>query len=131
MVDVWSIVRCCISSFPGIEKEQDGPEDDLLQDRQRGTGDQEQSWQACQGPRQGPDADRRQVHCRRAHRQVQVQRCRDGSLLQLSTGGYIKEFSNTSGSAPSTPLESSYVDDLDFTSSLAPGKNPYQSAQTE
>ena len=55
----------------------------------------------------------------------------DRSLLQLSTGGYIKEFSNTSGSAPSTPLESSYVDDLDFTSSLAPGKNPYQSAQTE
>ena len=55
----------------------------------------------------------------------------DRSLLQLSTGGYIKEFSNTSGSAPSAPLESSYVDDLDFTSSLAPGKNPYQSAQTE
>ncbi|HWH49019.1 MAG TPA: hypothetical protein VN664_14555, partial [Burkholderiales bacterium] len=55
----------------------------------------------------------------------------DRSLMELSTGGYIKEFSNTSGSAPSTPLESSYVDDLDFTSSLAPGKNPYQSAQTE
>ena len=55
----------------------------------------------------------------------------DRSLLQLTTGGYIKEFSNTSGSASSTPLESSYVDDLDFTSSLAPGKNPYQSAQTE
>lgn len=55
----------------------------------------------------------------------------DRSLSQLSTGGYIKEFSNTSGSAPSAPLESSYVDDLDFTSSLAPGKNPYQSAQTE
>ncbi len=55
----------------------------------------------------------------------------DRSLSQLSTGGYIKEFSNTSGSAPSAPLESSYVDDLDFTSSLATGKNPYQSAQTE
>ena len=55
----------------------------------------------------------------------------DRSLSQLSTGGYIKEFSNTSGSAPGAPLESSYVDDLDFTSSLAPGKNPYQSAQTE
>ena len=55
----------------------------------------------------------------------------DRALSQLSTGGYIKEFSNTSGSAPSAPLESSYVDDLDFTSSLAPGKNPYQSAQTE
>ncbi|HKQ25085.1 MAG TPA: cell envelope integrity protein TolA [Burkholderiales bacterium] len=55
----------------------------------------------------------------------------DRSLLQLSTGGYIKEFSNTSGSAPASSLESSYVDDLDFTSSLAPGKNPYQSAQTE
>jgi len=55
----------------------------------------------------------------------------DRSLSQLSTGGYIKEFSNTSGSAPSAPSESSYVDDLDFTSSLAPGRNPYQSAQTE
>jgi len=55
----------------------------------------------------------------------------DRALLQLSAGGFIKEFSNTSGSAPSAPLESSYVDDLDFTSSLSPGKNPYQSAQTE
>ena len=26
----------------------------------------------------------------------------DRSLMELSTGGYIKEFSNTSGSAPST-----------------------------
>ncbi|MGH8863582.1 MAG: hypothetical protein ACREVZ_02885 [Burkholderiales bacterium] len=53
------------------------------------------------------------------------------SLSQLSNGGYIKEFSNTSGSAPSASSGSSYVDDLDFTSSLGPGKNPYQSAQTE
>src|SRR3990172_5416979 len=55
----------------------------------------------------------------------------DRSLMQLSTGGYIKEFSNTSGAARSTPSQSAYVDDLDFTTSLAPGKNPYQSAQTE
>ncbi|MGQ0579785.1 MAG: cell envelope integrity protein TolA, partial [Betaproteobacteria bacterium] len=55
----------------------------------------------------------------------------DRSLIQLSTGGYIKEFSSTSGAVLSTPSQSGYVDDLDFTSSLAPGKNPYQSAQTE
>src|SRR6266478_4344309 len=55
----------------------------------------------------------------------------DRSLSQLSAGGYIKEFSNTSGSASRSSLESSYVDDLDFTTSLATGKNPYQSAQTE
>jgi hypothetical protein len=53
------------------------------------------------------------------------------SLSQLSNGGYIKEFSATSSSASGTSSASSYVDDLDFTSSLGPGKNPYQSAQTE
>jgi len=53
------------------------------------------------------------------------------SLAQLSSGGYIKEFSNTSGAASGGAVESSYVDDLDFTSSLSPGKNPYHSAQIE
>ena len=51
------------------------------------------------------------------------------ALGDLTTGGYIKEFTNTStGTAASG---GSYVDDLDFTSSLSPGKNVYQNAQTE
>ena len=60
----------------------------------------------------------------------------DKAITQLSAGGYIKEFSNTStgvSSAGSGPGGGSYVDDLDFTSSLtsSKSKNPYQSAQTE
>ena len=52
------------------------------------------------------------------------------ALGDLTAGGYIKEFSNTSANAPSSG-GGSYVDDLDFTSSLAPGKNVYQNAQSE
>ena len=60
----------------------------------------------------------------------------DKAITQLSAGGYIKEFSNTStgvSSGGSDPGGGSYVDDLDFTSSLtsSQSKNPYQSAQTE
>ncbi len=60
----------------------------------------------------------------------------DKAITQLSAGGYIKEFSNTStgvSSGGSDPGGGSYVDDLDFTSSLtsSKSKNPYQSAQTE
>ena len=52
------------------------------------------------------------------------------ALGELTTGGYIKEFSNTS-SVQRSGGAGSYVDDLDFTSSLAPGKNVYQNAQSE
>lgn len=52
------------------------------------------------------------------------------ALGDLSTGGYIKEFANTSTGTPSGGA-GSYVDDLDFTSSLSPGKNVYQNAQSE
>ena len=60
----------------------------------------------------------------------------DKAITQLSAGGYIKEFSNTSTGVSSGGSGSgggSYVDDLDFTSSLtsSKSKNPYQSAQTE
>ena len=51
------------------------------------------------------------------------------ALGDLTTGGYIKEFTNTSTGTASSG--GSYVDDLDFTSSLSPGKNVYQNAQTE
>ncbi|HEX7954025.1 MAG TPA: cell envelope integrity protein TolA, partial [Burkholderiales bacterium] len=52
------------------------------------------------------------------------------ALGELTTGGYIKEFSNTSTGTQGA-AGGSYVDDLDFTSSLSPGKNVYQNAQTE
>ena len=52
------------------------------------------------------------------------------ALGELTTGGYIKEFSNTS-SVQRSGGAGSYVDDLDFTSSLAPAKNVYQNAQSE
>jgi len=60
----------------------------------------------------------------------------DKAITQLAAGGYIKEFSNTSTGVSSGGSGSgggSYVDDLDFTSSLtsSKSKNPYQSAQTE
>ena len=54
------------------------------------------------------------------------------ALGDLTTGGYIKEFANTSTGVPSSGGGGGgYVDDLDFTSSLSPGKNVYQNAQTE
>jgi hypothetical protein len=56
------------------------------------------------------------------------------ALADLTAGGYIKEFANTSGVAGSGVgggAAGGYVDDLDFTSSLAPGKNVYQNAQSE
>ena len=52
------------------------------------------------------------------------------ALGDLTTGGYIKEFANTSAGAQGG-AGGSYVDDLDFTSSLSPGKNVYQNAQSE
>ena len=52
------------------------------------------------------------------------------ALGDLTTGGYIKEFTNTSTGTQSGGA-GSYVDDLDFTSSLSPGKNVYQNAQSE
>jgi cellobiose-specific phosphotransferase system component IIB len=51
------------------------------------------------------------------------------ALGELTTGGYIKEFANTSTGTQGG--SGSYVDDLDFTSSLSPGKNVYQNAQSE
>ncbi|MEX0960048.1 MAG: hypothetical protein WDZ63_12240 [Burkholderiales bacterium] len=57
-----------------------------------------------------------------------VSRC----LKQLEDSGYIKEFANPSaGYSGGPPADTSYVDDLDFTSTLAPGKRVYQSSQTE
>ena len=55
------------------------------------------------------------------------------SLKQLEEGGYIKEFASLSGvmSSASTSGASSYVDDLDFTATLAPGKRVYSNAQSE
>ena len=54
------------------------------------------------------------------------------ALGDLTTGGYIKEFANTStGTQGGGAGAGSYVDDLDFTSSLSPGKNVYQNAQSE
>jgi len=60
----------------------------------------------------------------------------DKAITQLSAGGYIKEFANTStGVSPGGGgAAGGYVDDLDFTSSLTSSSaksNPYQSAQTE
>jgi len=52
------------------------------------------------------------------------------ALGDLTAGGYIKEFANTSTGVKSGGA-GSYVDDLDFTSSLSPGKNVYQNAQSE
>ncbi|HXF15528.1 MAG TPA: hypothetical protein VN496_00910 [Burkholderiales bacterium] len=52
------------------------------------------------------------------------------ALSDLATAGYIKEFANTSTGTKSGGA-GSYVDDLDFTSSLSPGKNVYQNAQSE
>ncbi len=52
------------------------------------------------------------------------------ALSDLTTGGYIKEFANTSTGTQGGG-GGSYVDDLDFTSSLSPGKNVYQNAQSE
>ena len=52
------------------------------------------------------------------------------ALSDLTAAGYIKEFSNTS-TGTQGGSGGSYVDDLDFTSSLSPGKNVYQNAQTE
>ena len=55
------------------------------------------------------------------------------SLKQLEEGGYIKEFSTLSNSisSASSTGSSSYVDDLDFTSSLSPGKRVYSNSATE
>ncbi len=54
------------------------------------------------------------------------------ALADLTAGGYIKEFSNTSSAqSGGGQAGGGYVDDLDFTSSLAPGKSVYQNAQTE
>ena len=54
------------------------------------------------------------------------------ALGDLTAGGYIKEFSNTSSSqAGAGQAGGGYVDDLDFTASLAPGKSVYQNAQSE
>src|SRR5207344_2354751 len=52
------------------------------------------------------------------------------ALSELTTGGYIKEFANTSTGMRSSGA-GAYVDDLDFTSSLSPGKNVYQNGQSE
>ncbi len=52
------------------------------------------------------------------------------ALGDLTAGGYIKEFANTS-TGTQAGGGGSYVDDLDFTSSLSPGKNVYQNAQSE
>jgi cellobiose-specific phosphotransferase system component IIB len=52
------------------------------------------------------------------------------ALSELTTGGYIKEFANTSTGVRASG-EGAYVDDLDFTSSLSTGKNVYQNAQSE
>lgn len=52
------------------------------------------------------------------------------ALGDLTSGGYIKEFTNTS-TGTQGGADGSYVDDLDFTSSLSPGKNVYQNAQSE
>ncbi len=52
------------------------------------------------------------------------------ALNDLTTAGYIKEFANTSTGTKGGGA-GSYVDDLDFTSSLAPAKNVYQNAQSE
>src|SRR3954466_8841392 len=52
------------------------------------------------------------------------------ALGDLTTAGYIKEFANTSTGTKSGGA-GSYVDDLDFTSSLTPTKNVYQNAQSE
>src|SRR5204863_1195401 len=52
------------------------------------------------------------------------------ALGDLTTAGYIKEFANTSTGTKGGGA-GSYVDDLDFTSSLTPTKNVYQNAQTE
>ncbi|MFL6581257.1 MAG: hypothetical protein ACJ8G2_10990 [Burkholderiales bacterium] len=52
------------------------------------------------------------------------------ALSDLTTAGYIKEFANTSTGTKGGGA-GSYVDDLDFTSSLAPTKNVYQNAQSE
>ncbi len=54
------------------------------------------------------------------------------ALADLTAGGYIKEFSNTSSAqSGGGQAGGGYVDDLDFTSSLAPGKSVYQNAQSE
>ncbi len=55
------------------------------------------------------------------------------SIKQLEDAGYVKEFASLSGGpvSGSARADTSYVDDLDFTSSLAPGKRIYQSGQTE
>jgi hypothetical protein len=55
-------------------------------------------------------------------------------LKQLEEDGYIKEFAGLSSgvrSSASTAGASSYVDDLDFTAGLSPGKAVYSNAQTE
>ncbi len=55
-------------------------------------------------------------------------------LKQLEDEGYIKEFAGLSSgmkSSASAGGASSYVDDLDFTSALSPGKAVYLNAQTE
>jgi hypothetical protein len=54
-------------------------------------------------------------------------------LKQLEDGGYIKEFASLSGvmSSASTSSASSYVDDLDFTTTLSPGKRVYSNAQSD
>jgi hypothetical protein len=63
-------------------------------------------------------------------------RMADGDIIrclkQLEDTGYIKEFANPSaGYSGGPPADTSYVDDLDFTSTLAPGKRIYQNSQTE
>jgi hypothetical protein len=53
-------------------------------------------------------------------------------IKQLEDGGYIKEFSSLSGQLSTVPpADTSYVDDLDFTATLAPGKKVYQSSALE
>ena len=55
-------------------------------------------------------------------------------IAQLEDSGYIKEFSSLSGATSSSSPSSgssAYVDDLDFTSQLSPGRRVYSSSQVE
>jgi hypothetical protein len=54
-------------------------------------------------------------------------------LKQLEDRGYVKEFSSLSGamSSASSSGSSSYVDDLDFTKTLSPGKRIYSNSLAE
>ena len=80
-------IRSKFALCQGPQKQRDGQENDLLQDRQGRPGDQEQGWQAVQGVGPHPVADRWQIDRGGTHCEIQNGGRRHHPLPE-ATGGF-------------------------------------------